>query len=87
MKLRFWHARQACLSVDSALVLFVLEKILEIFFFFQRMLEMEIQEAFLRFMTSVLKGYRSFLLPITKAPTVGATDASSLFDFQVNVNG
>jgi hypothetical protein len=23
------------------------------------------------------------LLPITKAPTVGATDAASLFDFQV----
>jgi hypothetical protein len=47
------------------------------------MLELEIQEAFLRFMTGIVKGYRGFLLPITKAPTVGATDAASLFDFQV----
>ncbi|KAL4092280.1 hypothetical protein QTP88_026805 [Uroleucon formosanum] len=45
-------------------------------------LELEIQEAFLRFMGSVLKGYRWYLRPITKAPTVGATDTSSLFDLQ-----
>ena len=32
-------------------------------------LELEIQEAFLVFMTSVLGGYRSSLLPITRAPT------------------
>ena len=31
-------------------------------------------------MTSILKGYREFLLPITRAPTVGTTDTSSLFD-------
>jgi len=47
---------------------------------------LEIQEAFLRFMGSILKGYRWFLRPITKAPTVGATDTSSLFDLQGNYN-
>nr|XP_020480824.1 C-myc promoter-binding protein-like isoform X3 [Monopterus albus] len=46
------------------------------------MLEMEIQEAFLRFMAAILKGYRSFLRPITQAPSEKATDASSLFDLQ-----
>ncbi|XP_059352778.1 DENN domain-containing protein Crag-like isoform X4 [Daphnia carinata] len=46
------------------------------------LLELEIQEAFLKFMASILRGYRSFLLPITKAPTVGATDPNSLFDLQ-----
>ncbi|XP_033903581.3 C-myc promoter-binding protein-like isoform X5 [Acipenser ruthenus] len=45
-------------------------------------LEMEIQEAFLRFMASILKGYRSYLRPITQAPSEKATDASSLFDLQ-----
>lgn len=45
-------------------------------------LEMEIQEAFLRFMAAILKGYRSFLRPITQAPSEKATDASSLFDLQ-----
>ncbi|KAK9507860.1 hypothetical protein O3M35_007632 [Rhynocoris fuscipes] len=45
-------------------------------------LELEIQEAFLRFMATILKGFRNYLLPITKAPTVGTTDANSLFDLQ-----
>ena len=45
-------------------------------------LELEIQEAFLRFMAAILKGYRSYLLPITEAPSEKATDASSLFDLQ-----
>ncbi|XP_062064131.1 DENN domain-containing protein 4C isoform X3 [Lepus europaeus] len=45
-------------------------------------LEMEIQEAFLRFMASVLKGYRSYLRPITEAPSNKATAADSLFDRQ-----
>uniref|UniRef100_A0A673M3U5 DENN/MADD domain containing 4A n=1 Tax=Sinocyclocheilus rhinocerous TaxID=307959 RepID=A0A673M3U5_9TELE len=45
-------------------------------------LELEIQEAFLRFMAAILKGYRSYLLPITQAPSEKATDASSLFDSQ-----
>ncbi|XP_026683814.1 DENN domain-containing protein Crag-like [Diaphorina citri] len=49
---------------------------------YQQLLELEIQEAFLRFMASVLKGYRGYLLPIIKAPTVGATDTSSLFDLE-----
>ena len=43
-------------------------------------LELEIQEAFLVFMTSVLGGYRSSLLPITRAPTAGVTDVGNLFD-------
>lgn len=33
-------------------------------------------------MAMILKGYRSYLLPIIKAPTVGATDTNSLFDLQ-----
>ncbi|XP_075934693.1 C-myc promoter-binding protein-like isoform X4 [Anarhichas minor] len=45
-------------------------------------MELEIQEAFLRFMAAILKGYRSFLRPITQAPSEKATDASSLFDLQ-----
>nr|XP_033775547.1 DENN domain-containing protein 4C isoform X2 [Geotrypetes seraphini] len=45
-------------------------------------LEMEIQEAFLRFMASVLKGYRPYLKPITQAPSNKATAANSLFDHQ-----
>uniref|UniRef100_A0A8C5AVH3 DENN/MADD domain containing 4A n=1 Tax=Gadus morhua TaxID=8049 RepID=A0A8C5AVH3_GADMO len=45
-------------------------------------LELEIQEAFLRFMAAILRGYRSYLLPITKAPSEKTTDASSLFDHQ-----
>ncbi|XP_060093217.1 DENN domain-containing protein 4C isoform X5 [Heteronotia binoei] len=44
--------------------------------------EMEIQEAFLRFMASILKGYRTFLKPITQAPSNKATAADSLFDLQ-----
>uniref|UniRef100_A0A673APB0 DENN/MADD domain containing 4C n=1 Tax=Sphaeramia orbicularis TaxID=375764 RepID=A0A673APB0_9TELE len=45
-------------------------------------LEMEIQEAFLRFMASILKGYRSYLKPITTAPSEKATAADSLYDLQ-----
>ncbi|XP_046904923.1 DENN domain-containing protein 4C isoform X6 [Hypomesus transpacificus] len=45
-------------------------------------LEMEIQEAFLRFMASILKGYRSYLKPITQAPSEKATAANSLYDLQ-----
>uniref|UniRef100_A0A672PTY8 DENN domain containing 4C n=1 Tax=Sinocyclocheilus grahami TaxID=75366 RepID=A0A672PTY8_SINGR len=45
-------------------------------------LEMEIQEAFLRFMTSILKGYRTYLKPITQAPSEKATAADSLYDLQ-----
>lgn len=42
-------------------------------------LEQRIQEAFLRFMASMLRGYRDFLVPMSKAPTVGATDPNALF--------
>eukprot|EP00095_Tigriopus_kingsejongensis_P005877 snap_masked-scaffold38_size502422-processed-gene-3.3 protein:Tk05877 transcript:snap_masked-scaffold38_size502422-processed-gene-3.3-mRNA-1 annotation:"c-myc promoter-binding protein" len=45
-------------------------------------LDLEIREAFLHFMVSILSGYRHFLLPITSAPTVGATDVENLFDQQ-----
>ncbi|XP_061768525.1 DENN domain-containing protein 4C isoform X1 [Nerophis ophidion] len=45
-------------------------------------LEMEIQEAFLRFMASILKGYRFYLKPITQAPSKKATAADSLYDLQ-----
>ncbi|XP_053227777.1 DENN domain-containing protein 4C isoform X1 [Podarcis raffonei] len=44
--------------------------------------ETEIQEAFLRFMASILKGYRTFLKPITQAPSNKATATDSLFDNQ-----
>ncbi|KAM5191260.1 DENN domain-containing protein 4C [Mantella aurantiaca] len=47
-----------------------------------RALELEIQEAFLRFMASILKGYRPYLKPITEAPSKKATAADSLFDHQ-----
>ncbi|KAL0114056.1 hypothetical protein PUN28_011401 [Cardiocondyla obscurior] len=48
----------------------------------EQALELEIQDAFLRFMATILKGYRGYLLPITKAPTVGTTDPTSLFNIQ-----
>ncbi|XP_069041553.1 DENN domain-containing protein 4B [Lepisosteus oculatus] len=46
----------------------------------QKQLELEIQEAFLRFMSCLLRGYRAFLLPITQAPSERTTDCSSLFN-------
>lgn len=46
------------------------------------MIDLEIQEAFLFFMASILKGYRSYLRPITEAPSETATDATSLFALQ-----
>ncbi|CAH0399446.1 unnamed protein product [Chilo suppressalis] len=45
----------------------------------EQALELKIQEAFLRFMAVTLQGYRSYLIPITKAPTVGTTDPHALF--------
>ncbi|XP_038115190.1 DENN domain-containing protein Crag isoform X2 [Culex quinquefasciatus] len=42
-------------------------------------LEQRIQEAFLQFMASILKGYRDYLVPISKAPTCRATDPDALF--------
>ena len=43
-------------------------------------METAIQEAFLRFMASIMKGYQGYLKPITRAPTAGTTDLSSLFE-------
>uniref|UniRef100_A0A1I7XS09 UDENN domain-containing protein n=1 Tax=Heterorhabditis bacteriophora TaxID=37862 RepID=A0A1I7XS09_HETBA len=44
-------------------------------------LETEIQDAFLRFMTSLMRGYQSFLRPIKSAPaSANATDTGNLFD-------
>jgi len=40
------------------------------------------QEAILKLMCAVMKGYRQFLLPITEAPNVGTADPSSLFSIQ-----
>uniref|UniRef100_A0A3Q2D009 DENN/MADD domain containing 4B n=1 Tax=Cyprinodon variegatus TaxID=28743 RepID=A0A3Q2D009_CYPVA len=48
----------------------------------QKQLELEIQEAFLRFMSCLLRGYRAYLLPITQAPSDTTTDCSSLFNLQ-----
>lgn len=48
----------------------------------EQALELEIQDAFLKFTATILKGYRACLLPITKAPTVGSTDPTSLFNIQ-----
>uniref|UniRef100_A0A8C3FXI3 DENN domain containing 4C n=1 Tax=Cyclopterus lumpus TaxID=8103 RepID=A0A8C3FXI3_CYCLU len=45
-------------------------------------LEMEIQEAFLRFMATILRGYRNYLKPITQEPSEKATAADSLYDLQ-----
>lgn len=42
-------------------------------------LELKVQEAFLRFMASILRGYKEYLVPISKAPTIGATDTTALF--------
>ncbi|XP_064474755.1 DENN domain-containing protein 4C-like [Ornithodoros turicata] len=48
----------------------------------ERRLELEIQEAFLRFMAALLKDFRTYLRPITSAPKPGITDPNSLFDLQ-----
>uniref|UniRef100_A0A6Q2ZML0 DENN/MADD domain containing 4B n=1 Tax=Esox lucius TaxID=8010 RepID=A0A6Q2ZML0_ESOLU len=48
----------------------------------KKQLELEIQEAFLRFMSCLLRGYRTYLLPITQAPSERTTDCSSLFNLQ-----
>lgn len=47
---------------------------------FQQQLDVEIQEAFLRFTATILKGYSHYLLPIVSAKAGAACDTSSLFD-------
>lgn len=42
-------------------------------------LEQRIQEAFLRFMASMIRGYKDYLVPMNKAPSIGATDTTALF--------
>ncbi|CAG0885100.1 unnamed protein product [Cyprideis torosa] len=46
----------------------------------ERRLEVEIQEAFLLFMASILKNYGAYLTPITSAPGETATDFRKLFN-------
>ncbi|XP_061461767.1 DENN domain-containing protein 4B isoform X2 [Rhineura floridana] len=48
----------------------------------RKQLELDIQGSFLRFMACLLKGYRSYLLPITQAPSEKTRDSSSLFNLQ-----
>lgn len=48
----------------------------------ETMIDLEIQEIFVKFMASILKSFRGYLRPITRAPTIGTTDPNSLFDFQ-----
>lgn len=43
-------------------------------------LELRIQEAFLRFMASILRGYREYLVPMSKQPTVGSTDPNAVLN-------
>lgn len=49
---------------------------------YEQSVDRDVQEAFLKFMASAMKGFRTYLRPITRAPTVGATDPSSLFDLE-----
>uniref|UniRef100_A0A915JL67 Uncharacterized protein n=1 Tax=Romanomermis culicivorax TaxID=13658 RepID=A0A915JL67_ROMCU len=46
----------------------------------RRNFELQIQEAFLRFMISIMKGYQHYLKPIRTQPVAGATDLEALFD-------
>ncbi|KAK8379589.1 hypothetical protein O3P69_019502 [Scylla paramamosain] len=45
-------------------------------------LDVEIQEAFLRFTATILKGYSSFLLPIVSSRAGANCDTASLFDIE-----
>ncbi|KAL4227448.1 DENN domain-containing protein 4B [Mactra antiquata] len=46
----------------------------------EMILELQIQEAFLRFMACIMKGYKHYLKPIENAPDLDTTNAASLFD-------
>jgi hypothetical protein len=43
-------------------------------------LDMDIQEAFIRFMAGLLKGYNLYLKPVPSAPRAEAADPSALFE-------
>ncbi|XP_047139926.1 C-myc promoter-binding protein isoform X1 [Hydra vulgaris] len=43
-------------------------------------IEVDIQEAFLRFHAQILQGYDQYLLPITSRPNIGSRDLTTLFD-------
>ncbi|KAM4013187.1 DENN domain-containing protein 4B isoform 1-T2 [Anomaloglossus baeobatrachus] len=45
-------------------------------------LELDVRAAFLRFMACLFKGYRSYLLPITQAPSERTRDSSNLFNLE-----
>lgn len=45
-------------------------------------LELDVRASFLRFMACLFKGYRSFLLPITQAPSERTRDSSNLFNLE-----
>ncbi|XP_068108536.1 DENN domain-containing protein 4B [Hyperolius riggenbachi] len=45
-------------------------------------LELDVRASFLRFMACLFKGYRSFLLPITQAPSERTRDSSNLFNVE-----
>ncbi|XP_042860658.1 DENN domain-containing protein Crag-like isoform X3 [Penaeus japonicus] len=51
----------------------------------EQQLDVEIQEAFLRFTATILKGYSHYLLPIVSAKAGAACDTSSLFDIDAFV--
>jgi hypothetical protein len=50
------------------------------------MMELQIQESFLRFMACILKGYKNYLKPIENAPDLDTTNAASLFDMTGKVS-
>ncbi|CAJ0955177.1 unnamed protein product [Ranitomeya imitator] len=45
-------------------------------------LELDVRASFLRFMACLFKGYRSYLLPITQAPSECTRDSSNLFNLE-----
>lgn len=45
-------------------------------------LELDVRASFLRFMACLFKGYRSYLLPITQAPSERTRDFSNLFNVE-----
>ncbi|XP_018427850.1 PREDICTED: DENN domain-containing protein 4B [Nanorana parkeri] len=45
-------------------------------------LELDVRASFLRFMSCLCKGYRSYLLPITQAPSERTWDSSNLFNVE-----